>query len=403
MCADWLLQSYKTQVSPLQGQHICNFSPTCSQGERREERRERRVFPAPYSLLPTPYSIFYRQSIEKYGFIAGTLIGSDRLQRCNSGAWSYLDKYYTGIDQERIYNPPEQYYEEKSKIKYQISKLNNPVTEPTTGAKRSVESNQQLKIDLDFADYLFENNAYVRAISEYKRIFFLTPDSLTDTRIYCRLMLGESYLNMNDYNQALTYFNLGNTALYQYGRARTFFKSGKYWQSRNDLTTLADDDLHKEKIVLIGASYLKQGDFKAGKDYLNAHRYLNDNSIARLSEFDGRQIPRRSRALSTILSAIIPGSGQVYSNRFGDGLYSFITVTSCALISNYYWKNDEKKIKFSIFTLLTAFFYAGNIYGANIAARDYNRYHYNKYQQQIDHILQEMRFMPDYQYLKKRF
>ncbi|MEO0075576.1 MAG: membrane protein insertion efficiency factor YidD, partial [candidate division WOR-3 bacterium] len=70
---------YKRIISPLQGQQICNFSPTCSE--------------------------FARQSIRKYGLVLGTLMTSDRLQRCNPWAWTYLDKYYFGIENDRIKDP----------------------------------------------------------------------------------------------------------------------------------------------------------------------------------------------------------------------------------------------------------------------------------------------------------
>jgi putative component of membrane protein insertase Oxa1/YidC/SpoIIIJ protein YidD len=371
-----MLQSYKTVVSPLQGQHICNFSPTCSQ--------------------------FYAQSIQKYDFIVGTLMGSDRLQRCNPWAWSYLDKYYTGIDQERIYDPPEQHYQEKSKIKYQISISNNPVTEPTADAKHSVGDNQPQKTDLDFADYLFNNRDYTRAIGEYKRLSFTTPASMTAQKEYYNLILGECYLLNKEYKQALSYFNLDKAPLYQYGRARTLLASGQFDKARQALNSFDNENLNKEKIILTSVSYFKENDYKSGAAHLNQYQYLNDKLISELSRFDGKNLPKRNRTLSSIMSAVMPGLGQAYSDRFGDGLYSFITVASCVLISNYYWQNDAKRIKFSIFTLLTAFFYAGNIYGANIAARDYNRCQLNNCQRQIDEILREINFTPDYQYFLKK-
>lgn len=365
--ANWTINFYKKIISPLQGQQICNFSPTCSQ--------------------------FYKQSINKYGIVIGSLMGSDRLLRCNSCAWTYMDKYYDGIDNERIADPPENHYIKITNNQYPLSDLNKEL--PT-------ETDKYLKTDLDFADYLYANQDYARAIGEYKRLYFNTPDFLINQKEYCNLMLGECYLKINQYDQALNYFSFGDNIYYQYGKARVFLQADQIDKARASLIVLDDSSLNKEKIILIGVSYFKQGDYKSGTSYLSEYLYLNDYRIERLSEFDGRKIVKRNRTIATLLSAIIPGTGQIYSDRFGDGLFSFVTVTSCGLISSYYWKNDATKIKFSIFSLLTAFFWAGNLYGANIAARDFNQHQVNKYQQSINNILENINFIPDYKKIYRK-
>jgi len=72
------LRLYKTTLSPSQGD-VCNFSPSCSQ--------------------------FARESIARYGIFWGSLMASDRLQRCNPWAFDALEKHYDGIKDHKIHDP----------------------------------------------------------------------------------------------------------------------------------------------------------------------------------------------------------------------------------------------------------------------------------------------------------
>jgi|GEM_PF-2119007 len=82
--ADLALHVYQKLISPLQGGHICNFSPTCS--------------------------AFSRQSYRLYGPLWGTLMTFDRLERCNPGAWRHLHTYYAELRSERLSDPPSNHY-----------------------------------------------------------------------------------------------------------------------------------------------------------------------------------------------------------------------------------------------------------------------------------------------------
>jgi putative component of membrane protein insertase Oxa1/YidC/SpoIIIJ protein YidD len=74
---------YQTLISPSQGD-VCNFEPSCSH--------------------------FARSSIEEYGIVWGTLMASDRLQRCNPWALGSFDKYYSGVKGHKIHDPTHNNY-----------------------------------------------------------------------------------------------------------------------------------------------------------------------------------------------------------------------------------------------------------------------------------------------------
>ena len=71
---------YQKVISPSQGD-VCNFSPSCSH--------------------------FTKQSIEEYGPLWGSLMGADRLMRCNAFSHQYLFTYYSKIKDRKIYDPVE--------------------------------------------------------------------------------------------------------------------------------------------------------------------------------------------------------------------------------------------------------------------------------------------------------
>jgi putative component of membrane protein insertase Oxa1/YidC/SpoIIIJ protein YidD/TM2 domain-containing membrane protein YozV len=369
--SNWALTFYKRFISPLQGQNICNFTPTCSQ--------------------------FYRQSINKYGFFLGSVMDADRLLRCNPSAWTYLDKYYHGISNNRISDPIENHYIASPEANRQpLTAIKQP---PTDNFKIAESGMRNAESELDFADYLFQSKDYVRAIGEYKRFYFANTNTQNISKEYAQLMIGECYLKTKEYNQALTYFNSGDNEYFAYGRARTYFEAGNYAKARDELNVLENSQFDKERIILTGVSYFRERNFMTGAKFF--HNYSSDSLINRLSKYDGQGISRRNRLASSLFSAVIPGLGQVCSGRLGDGLYSFLTVIGSGLIADYYYHHDNSRIKFSIFTLLTAFFWSGNVYGANISARDYNEFQVRKYFQRIEGDLQEYNFAPNYWEIRK--
>jgi len=80
------IRIYQNSFSLVQGD-VCNFSPSCSH--------------------------FGYEAIKYHGLIKGLLLTSDRLQRCHSGAWKYLNKFYTlkidSVRGQKLFDPVERY------------------------------------------------------------------------------------------------------------------------------------------------------------------------------------------------------------------------------------------------------------------------------------------------------
>ena len=364
IAANWTITLYKKFISPFQGKDICNFSPTCSQ--------------------------FSKQAINDYGFLLGLVMTSDRLLRCNPSALQYLDSYYSNLKDGKIFDPPENHYILSQNPNQLISLNQDNVNQKIRFDSASVQN---------FADYLFKSNDFARAAAEYQRLYFQTTDN--KIRSYAQLMLGESYLANDEFNRSLLVFlNINDSSLFdlsKYGQARTNFNMANYSQTREILFGIEDINLTQKSQILIGWSYFKEKNFRSGASLFDS--FQDNSQLKPLANFDGKNLPHRSRLFSTFFSTILPGLGQIYSGRLGDGLYSFLTISTTGLVSYYYWQKDNSKIKFSIFTFLTGLFWVGNIYGANIAARDYNQYQTRRYLNKIDEILNRIDLRPDYHFL----
>jgi TM2 domain-containing membrane protein YozV len=328
---------------------------------------------------------------------------ADRLQRCNPSAWQYLGTYYFGLRDTRIFDPPENHYllaapkpdlsamnGHKLRVEIEAEKSRSAIPCPWLFEPVNVQN---------FADYLFNSHDFERACAEYKRLYFLS----TDKRIkkYAQLMMGESYLANKEFKNALlTFSNLDDSGfidLKRYNQARIYLELGEYQTARQTLFLIKDTNLLRLTQILIGWSYFREKNFASGAMTFNS--LTDDSLLNNLIYFTGQNLSKRSRLISTTLSTILPGLGQIYSGRLGDGLYSLLTIATTTTITLYYWQNDQSKVKFSIFAFLTGLFWLGNIYGANIAARDFNEYQQNNYLAKIEEILNRIDLKPNYQFL----
>ena len=369
---EWLIGGYKAVLSPLQGPNTCNFFPTCSQ--------------------------FTKAAIQSQGFVPGLLIGADRLMRCNTVAWSYYDSYYVGdVVSGRMPDPVENHVAWLSPTDEPGLRVPAQPVPLTEARDRSLT---RVSPSLGFADYLYSSGEYEQAAAEYLRVRFSFGSSGLSG--YAGLMAGESYLQAGEVARARHAYQdlvLPRVREFrQYGLARTFFAEARYAEARTSLGSIRSAPLSGQAKALAGWTFFRQRRFADGASSLAAS--ASDEPSRHLSTMDGHDLPRRSRLASSLLSAIVPGAGQLYSGRAGDGAYSFLSVAGTGLVTWWFAAEpatrDRTRVKVSIFGVLTALFYAGNVYGANVAARDYNLLQERRYVQRADSLFRLIPLEPDY-------
>jgi len=240
---------------------------------------------------------------------------------------------------------------------------------PIYGQQIDIHSPKNIK---KFADFLFCDKDYLRAIDEYKKYLQVVED---DTANY-KIALGYSLIN--DQSNALQEFSSINnsSALYEQSRIEVL-KSLSLSKSDSAFYLLANNLINSKSQFSNNAQRL-----------LNTSILLNENELPDKNKFlipfesDDKLLlgnyydlkinpPYKSETVAGILSAIIPGSGKIYTEDYGDGITAFLLTGLFTYLAYTNFENDHQTRGW-IFTALGAGFYAGNVYGTVASAQIFN-------------------------------
>ena len=209
-------------------------------------------------------------------------------------------------------------------------------------------NDQQL---IDFADYLYHNQEYYRAISEYKRHQHFFPESPLSRK--ASLQIGRSYMAGGDHQAAI-----------------------QYWQLRLEKQD-ADEISFNQIRMLLGISLLdldKDLPFRLRQENIDKafqqfskvkesgaeSKFINDFQ----SDWKTRPPSKyKSPWLAGTMSAAIPGSGSFYSGRYIEGTYAFFLTFLFGLAAHDAVQNDQPELA-TVFGFFTLTFYGGSIYTA---------------------------------------
>lgn len=95
-----------------------------------------------------------------------------------------------------------------------------------------------------------------------------------------------------------------------------------------------------------------------------------------------RVLFRKSETIAILMSAMVPGSGQVFSGRYLDGIISFAAIAATAVGAYHLHQNGKNGFAFTL-GFFSGLFYAGNIFGAYNAASSFNKKAETDYQQEM--------------------
>jgi len=239
---------------------------------------------------------------------------------------------------------------------------------------------------LRFADALFQEGDYFRAITEYKRFIFLAP---TDPRAGAvQLQIGRSYLHGQQWEDARKTFqtlarehpaaDIRMEAAFLVGE--TAYQQGAYTQAITDLRPLAEREEQ--------SSLAQKARYRLGWSYLRSRQWETAaESFARIDPADplfpsshalsdaarqAEQLPRKSPALAGALSGVLPGAGHFYTGRMRDGTLAFL-LNGGFLVAGLEAVAARNEAAAGLLFFFEAAWYAGSIYGAVNAAHKYNR------------------------------
>ncbi|MGB5528557.1 MAG: hypothetical protein WBQ32_01190 [Ignavibacteriaceae bacterium] len=251
-----------------------------------------------------------------------------------------------------------------------------------------------------FADYLFCQGDYLRAVEEYK----LIQDVIRNDTINFKIMLCYSQLNLY-YQAAISYSNK-NISEFSVEAQKLYLKN-KFLLGPSDFhTTVSKNSFPFEMNLEISNYFLKLRSI-----YYIETRFSGIDEENLLKPFDAIQkeelVPLydlsvnpsyKSPALAGILSAAIPGSGKMYAGEWGDGIAALLATGLLAFLAYDNFRANHNTRAW-IFTGLGTFFYAGNIYGSVAAAQIFNARINFDFHEGIKLFLEQKNyFMPEYDF-----
>ena len=265
----------------------------------------------------------------------------------------------------------------------------------------NIDFNSPANIRL-FADYLYCEKDYLRAIFEYDR---LLVSQMNDTLMF---KIGLSYSYMNDYLSATKRFILIPHTSTFFNQSKTEWLKAKFLLANypgfrlSYQNQFASENIkhQNEGHKLFNFSYLFTDEpLPSNEEFLSPFE-LNEKEKASYFYAWKNEPPYKSSTVAGIMSAIIPGSGKVYVGEVSDGVVAFL-VTGILVFLAYDNFQADHTTRAWIFTGLAALFYGGNIYGSVAAAQVHNAKITFEFNESINIYLQENNyFLPAYDFCK---
>jgi len=238
---------------------------------------------------------------------------------------------------------------------------------------------------IEYADYLFENDEYQMAISEYQRAYYISSNSLEKDKLKINIGKCYNYLGLFDssieiYKSIIAKSNnehLLSKLRYQIGLA--YFMQKKYSLSEKYLlentSTIQEPKLLKKNQLLISAIYIIQYNPENALSLLQISPLNNTQEALQLNEIinELKLNKRKKPMVAGMLSSFVPGSGKIYTKNIGDGIFSFLSVIGACYVTYSAIQDDQtNSVKFIVSSILSGTLYLGNIYGSYWASHLYN-------------------------------
>ena len=236
-----------------------------------------------------------------------------------------------------------------------------------------------------FAESLYEEADYFRAIGEYKRYQFFYPSGDLGERAAFRI--AESYFKAKRWPEAIAACNLFITKyhdslryyemLYLKGRLEKLDKKNDEALLTFDLIIKAKDPVYSDKAIYQKALVmLERRDWRGAGSFLlqvPKDSPLNLTASAFLSELDNvNKLPHKSPRTAGMLAAMLPGAGHLYTERSQDALVAFLLNGSFIWGAVELFRHDNY-VAGGILTFFELGWYGGNIYSAVSSAHKYNQ------------------------------
>ncbi|MBI9070655.1 MAG: hypothetical protein JEY94_03615 [Melioribacteraceae bacterium] len=254
---------------------------------------------------------------------------------------------------------------------------------------------------LMFGNYLYKEHDYLRAINEFHDYLrFENNDTIRFKAADCFHKMGRLDEAADNYKGLFFNSTLMSEARLAYIKSK--FDERQFASFRNlvvQKTNFAEKYTH-EIFRLKNITYLLDNTFLPERnEFIES---FPQNYRTDIENFYNRKLhpEYKSPVYASILSAIIPGAGKIYTGNIGDGITSLLFTGVLSYLSYTNFDNDHKTRAW-VFTGLAGYFYAGNIYGSAASAHIYNADVNFTYKSDLEQFLNSVNyFLPEFGFLK---
>ncbi|MCX7994341.1 MAG: hypothetical protein N3A65_01010 [candidate division WOR-3 bacterium] len=215
---------------------------------------------------------------------------------------------------------------------------------------------------------LFNNNFYELALIEYKRVFFFDTTAWNEYQLRLHYTISLLYqdflLGYEEIEKLLIDFpESERKSRIALGKALIDIK--KYGLAIDLLKPIAEQNSAGKK--LIGFAYLFNQQYRNAIDIFQE---VDSNFVRKINEYAKKSDKSTTRAM--LLSAIIPGLGEIYAGDIKRGLQGFVLNFLSGFLLFNSIKNKEYVDAGIIFSLAFNRFYFGSITNASRIAHEMN-------------------------------
>lgn len=250
----------------------------------------------------------------------------------------------------------------------------------------------------ELGDYYYRRGQYHLAQIEFDRQ--LLPQKKagrSDNNLSSRQAL--TLMHQKRWNESISYLTANNSFQQLYLRMYASLRMGYVHRSQIDFERIQDlkhvkQDQKDLAQLLVGSRFLEYGDYGRARLHFDQlqkksnHPDVQQASSGILISLEGYQSLSQKNALwAGILSTIMPGAGQIYSEHYVDGGVAFFFNTmflgSAIVIYDLENQADRPHTASLISGIIGIGFYISNILGGYKSAHRYNIYHQRKFHQDI--------------------
>ncbi|MCX7876573.1 MAG: hypothetical protein N2321_10465 [Melioribacteraceae bacterium] len=251
---------------------------------------------------------------------------------------------------------------------------------------------------VNFANHLYKETDYLRAIDEYKIIL---QNVENDT---IRFRFANSFLKLNRFDEAsenfktLFFTSLSNEAKLFYFKSNFLKNDFKLFRKLVENKVYLPEKFYNEVNKLNSISYFLDNEILPQQGILL--NPFEDSLQTKLYLFYQlkKNPPSKNPIQAAIFSSLIPGAGKIYTGELSDGIISFIATTVSLYLSINNFQNNHQ-FRGWVFAGISSLFYAGNIYGSYISAKKFNDESKNKVQNEIESFFKQRNyFLPQIEF-----